>query len=401
MNHLPVNVGAISKKGIVLEAARLGKLFAQGAAKRDHERRLPHAEIDEIRKSGILAARLPAPFGVGISLFELTQIVIEIARGDSNIAQAILPHFAFVEKLILFGNAQDQARLFPLIASGALITNAIAERSGKVVGELNTRLIRDGDGFRLQGRKDYATGSLFAQLLYITGVRDDGSTLQVVIPVDREGLLIKDDWEGFGQKLTSSGSVLLDNVRVEPHEVVHGSENAKKRNYFGAASQLQHASLDTGMALAALDDAIAFGREKARPVPEAGVEKASHDPYVIHSIGELAAKTRASQAITERAARILDETAADYVAGRATDDQLAETSIIVAEAKAIAVETCLAAGEMLFRVGGASATLRHLSLDRHWRNARTHTLHDPVSYKYRAIGDYLLNGVKPPINAKY
>lgn len=400
MNHLPVNVGSASQD-LVREATRLARLFAAGAAKRDYERKLPHAEIDEIRRSGILAARLPAPYGAGASILELTQVVIEIARGDSNIAQSILPHLAFVEKLILFGNATDQARLFPLIASGALITNAIAERGGKVVGELRTRLVDDGDGFRLQGRKDYATGSLFAQLLYITGVRDDGSTLQVVVPADREGLVIEDDWNGFGQRLTSSGTVLLENVRVEKHEVVHGSENAGKRNYFGAASQLQHASLDTGMALAALDDAIAYGREKARPVPEAGVERASHDPYVIHSIGELAARTRASLAITERAARILDETAAAYVAGRATDDQLAETSIIIAEAKAVAVETCLKAGEMLFRVGGASATLRHLSLDRHWRNARTHTLHDPVSYKYKAIGNYLLNGVKPPINAKY
>jgi alkylation response protein AidB-like acyl-CoA dehydrogenase len=382
-------------------ASDLGSRFAATAAQRDLDRILPHAEIDLIRQSGLLAARLPAPYGIDLSLLDGTRILIELSRGDPNIAQAIGPHLAFVEKLILFGNDADQQRYFSLIAGGALITNAIAERGGKVVGEIRTRLHADGDGYRLNGRKDYTTGGLFAQYLYITGIRDDGTSLQVVVPANRDGITVVDDWDGFGQRLTASGSVLLDNVRVEADEALSGSQNVKKRNYFGASSQLHHAALDSGIALAALDDAIAYTREKARPVPEAGVEKASHDPYVLSAVGEIATIARAAVALTERAAAQLDATAAAHAAGKATDDLLAETSIAVAEAKAVANQACLSTTTMLFQVGGASASLRSLNLDRHWRNARTHTLHDPVAYKFRAIGDYLLNGNKPPINAKY
>lgn len=385
---------------LVVTAARLGRKFAEGAAARDAHRMLPYGEIDALRESGLLAARLPAPYGSDASLFDMTRAIIELSRGDPNIAQAIGPHLSFVEKLILFGDARDQQRYYPRIADGALVTNAIAERGGKVVGEIRSTLRRDGDGYRLNGRKDYTTGGLFAQLLYITALLDDGKSVQVVLPPDRNGLTIVDDWDGFGQRVTASGSVLLDNVAVSEDEFLSGSQN-KSRSYFGASSQLHHAAIDAGIALAALDDAISYARERARPVPEANVAQASLDPYVIHSVGELSTIARAAVAIVERAARQLDETADAYHRGAATDDLLAETSIAVAEAKAVANDASLRASEMLFRVGGASASLRSLGLDRHWRNARTHTLHDPVAYKYKAIGDFLLNGSKPPINAKY
>ncbi len=68
----------------------------------------------------------------------------------------------------------------------------------------------------------------------------------------------------------------------------------------------------------------------------------------------------------------------------------------MAKARAWTTEVALEAGNLLFELGGSRASLREHNLDRHWRNARTHTLHDPVRWKYPVIGNYLLNGVLPP-----
>jgi len=62
-------------------------------------------------------------------------------------------------------------------------------------------------------------------------------------------------------------------------------------------------------------------------------------------------------------------------------------------------ESAIAASSRLFELAGTRATLDKHNLDRHWRNARTHTLHDPVRWKYHAVGNYYLNNIKPPRHA--
>jgi len=182
-----------------------------------------------------------------------------------------------------------------------------------------------------------------------------------------------------------------------------------RRTYEGAFAQVLHAAIDAGIALAALDDAVIFCRDHARPVPEAGVSRASEDPYALHAVGEMATLAHGAVAMVERAARILDDAISaffTYGIATSTPEQawverlLAQASVAVAEAKITSSDAALRVSEMLFRVGGASATTSQRNLDRHWRNARTHTTHDPVAYKARAIGDFYLNGRFPPVTTK-
>jgi alkylation response protein AidB-like acyl-CoA dehydrogenase len=162
-------------------------------------------------------------------------------------------------------------------------------------------------------------------------------------------------------------------------------------NIQGAVSQLMQAAIDAGIAEAAIDDTIAFVREKSRPWIDAGVERASDDPFVIADIGRLKLELHAAQALLRKAAHVLDLTRQApldaAIAGHA--------AIAVAEAKALTTEIALQASEKLFELSGSRATLAEFNLDRHWRNARVHTLHDPVRWKYHAIGAYHLNGSLP------
>jgi alkylation response protein AidB-like acyl-CoA dehydrogenase len=286
---------------------------------------------------------------------------------------------------------------------GAIIANAFAERGNKVVGEIKTTLVRDGAAYRLNGTKFFSTGSIFADYLYAPAVLEDGVQAITIFPRDREGVSVIDDWDGMGQRTTASGTTLLQNVLIESGEFIPLPRLKERRTYIGAAAQLSHAAIDVGIAKAALADAIAYS-PKARPVPESKVQKAAEDPYVLHSVGEMTVILHTAEAMLRRGAEFLDRAAGAQLSGThdgpALDRLLAESSIAVAEAKASANGACLQICEMMYRVGGASMTLRSHNYDRHWRNARTHTTHDPVAYKYRAIGDFQLNGRFPAISTK-
>lgn len=391
--------------GILAAAEALASELAAGAARRDAKRILPIEEMARVRAAGIQAARVPAAFGgPDMNYRDLAQAVLWLGQGDPNVAQAIQPHFVVLDVIRLLGSDEQKRRYFSAVLGGHIINNAFAERGGKVVGEINTTARADGDGFRLNGTKFYSTGSLISDQLFVLANTDDGGRLIAIVPVGREGMRILDDWDAMGQRTTASGTVELDNVAVAANEAFHAASLWTERNLVGAGAQIYHAAIDAGIARAALADAVAYAREKARPVPESGVERAADDPYVISAVGEMRVLTTAAEAVVLRAGEALDRAEAAWEASVARDrlePLFAEASVAVAEAKIASNQASLRVSELLFTVGGASMTLSNHGFDRHWRNARTHTTHDPVAYKYKVVGDYLLNDRAPPIGTKF
>ena len=396
----------ISAEALVAAARDLVPKLAAGAAERDRNRALPRDEVELVRRSRVLAARVPRRFGGPDASFEaFAEITMSLAEGDCNIAQSVGPSCVMLELFRLDSTESQKRTYYGKMLDGVIYTNAIAERGGKFVGDLKTTIARDGNGYRIDGTKFYCTGSLVCDEIIASGLMPDGSLGYALFPVDRAGVAIEDDWDGMGQRTTSSGTVRLDNVALAPDDVIPVPEAYTRRIYVGAGFQLFQAAIDAGIARAALADAVDYARTRARPVPEAGVERQADDPYVISAIGEMAALSHGGDAMVRRAAGVVDRAAeaqlTGSLTGEALDLQLAEASIAVCEAKIATTHAALRVSEMLFQVAGASASLRRHDLDRHWRNARTHTLHDPVSYKYRAVGDFFLNGRPPPISTKY
>jgi SfnB family sulfur acquisition oxidoreductase len=401
---------AFSGATLVANARELAGELAKGAIQRDLDRVLPWDEARKLRVLGLQTARVPKRYGGPEACFvDFAQMMMHLGQGDPNLAQMLQPHFVLMEWLTLDASEAQRRRYFTDVLNGAIISNAIAERGAKTPGDFHTALSKDGDAYRLNGTKFYSTGSLIADQLYIIGRLADGTHAIAIVPVDRPGLEIIDDWDGMGQRTTGSGTVKLVDVKVAEEEIIKMPDWGKKRSYLGAASQIAHAAIDAGIALAALVDGVEYGRTKARPVADAGVERATDDPYVQQAVGEMSVIARSAEAMVLRAGAVLDQTMALHQAALASPDKIeaaaleqayGRSSIAVAEAKAAANDASLRVSEMMFRVAGASATLRKYGLDRHWRNARTHTTHDPVAYKYRAIGQFMLNDTLPPISTK-
>ncbi|MGW0158123.1 SfnB family sulfur acquisition oxidoreductase [Mycobacterium sp. NPDC003323] len=381
-------------------AAELSAAFAEDAAIRDAERALPHAYVQRLKDSGLLALSVPAEYGgIAAPATVLAEVFRLLAHGDPSLAQIPHSHYAFVEALRLQGTAAQKSFFYEKIRSGALLANAQSERGPHPIDVDATTLSRDGENYVLQGRKYYSTGALFADWIVVraslpgaAGQTPTSSTPKALafIPADTDGLRVVDDWDGMGQRTTASGTVILDTVRVPTAQVVPFTPIFSRPSTFGARAQLLHTAIDVGIATAALTEGVRQAG-KARPHFEAGVDVAADDPTVAHIAGELTVTVRGAQALLAEAARAVDAAAQDL-----TEDSAAAASIAVATAKVAATRASLEASSTLFELGGTRSAGGAANLARYWRDARTHTLHDATRWKLQHIGRYTLSGTKPP-----
>ncbi len=376
-----------------LQAAReLAKVAREHAARRDQQRKLPWAEIELFTRSGLGSISVPKAYGgADVSFETVAEVFRLISAADPALGQIPQNQFGMLQLLRLTASEKQQALIFRSVLDGWRIGNAGPERGTKDTLTLKARITRAGDNYRISGEKFYSTGALFAHWVAVKALDDEGRQRLAFVRRGSPGLRIVDDWSGFGQRTTASGTVLLDQVPVDAELVIDNWRQRDIPNIQGAASQLIQAAIDAGIAGAAIDDAITFVREKSRPWIEANVDRASDDPYVIADIGRLKLELHAAEALLRKAARVLDEVNAAPIDAASA----ARASIAVAEAKVLTTEIALQASEKLFELAGSRATLAEFNLDRHWRNARVHTLHDPVRWKYHAVGAYHLNGTLP------
>lgn len=393
-------------------ARQLAVDFASGAAARDRERELPHAEVARLAASGLLAVTVPAAYGgADLPPSAVAEVVRILAGADPNIAQIPHSHFVYLNLLRLAGSAAQQHHYFGQVLAGAQIANAQSERGGATVAEISTTLRPVGDRFRVDGTKYYCTGSLFADLLAVLTRLDDprhetglpAGEYIAYLPADTPGVRIVDDWNGIGQRTTGSGTVSFDEVIVARDQVIARSAAVHAPTGYGAFAQLLHAAIDTGIARGALTAATEFVRTKSRPWFEAGVARAVDDPLVIQRFGELAVAVTAAEstlvtagAAVDAATRVGPQELTDTVPDGA--DQAAGASLAVAAAKVLSDRAATEVASALFEVSGTRSAAADTNLDHFWRNARTHTLHDPVRWKYQHIGRAVLHDTPPPLH---
>jgi alkylation response protein AidB-like acyl-CoA dehydrogenase len=182
--------------------------------------------------------------------------------------------------------------------------------------------------------------------------------------------------------------VTLDDVFVPELHAVHARHQTPKRETAAPITHIIHAAIDLGIAHAALADTIHFVRTLSHPARGSGVAHATQDPLTLRDIGELTVQLHAAELLVERAGQIIDRARAS-----GTDADAVDALVAVIESKIATTSISLAATNKLFELAGTQSTLAKHGLDRHWRNARTHRLHDGVRWKYHAVGNFVLNGL--------
>ena len=406
-------VPVLNAEEALAEASRLAESFAVGAAIRDRERILPVEQLDQLAASGLLAITVPAEFGgAELPYSVLAEVIRRISRADPNIGQIPHSHFVYVNQLRLQGTPEQRSALFAEVLAGAKLGNAQSEVGTKHIRDYRTTLTRDtggrsggpaggrdggqDGGWLLNGTKFYCTGALFADWIpVLSHLGPDGPMHVAWVRRDAEGVEVIDDWDAMGQRTTASGTVRFSDVRVGDAWITNYADTFSCPTVYGSCAQLLHAAIDVGIARAALEEAAGFVTAKSRPYPDAvaiyAVERADQDPLVVQALGEMELAVRSAEALLVEAGRAVDKAATDL-----SDATSAAATLAVAAARAGSTRASLEVSTRLFEVAGTRAALSRESLDRHWRNARTHTLHDPAAWKVQHLGRYAVDGTLPP-----
>lgn len=379
-----------------------------GAKDRDLEDVNPFDQVVALKRAGFGTLRLPAELGgSGLTVPQLFSAVIDVARADPVVAHIFRTHFWFVEERLRTLDQPGSRAWLEKVAEGKIFGNAFSEKGSNAVGSLvfNTRLTpaRDG-GFTLTGEKFYSTGTLFSDYLTVTATTDHDSVAIVIVPANRAGVEIVDDWDGFGQRRTGTGTTRFQTVTVLPEEVLsdtpYGAEPVPSVQY--TLLQLYIHAVVAGILENIVDDGIALLRSRERSFSHASAASPTDDPLLQRQLGELASSAYiARAAVLDAAAAIgaaIDSTGPDGVPDA---ELVVEAQLQAAKVKVHLDDIAPRAATKLLELGGASAASRRRNLDRHWRNIRTITLHNPVGYKARVVGQNLLHGTAIPANAYF
>ncbi|MEB0150378.1 acyl-CoA dehydrogenase family protein [Pseudomonas sp. CCC2.2] len=398
-SHQPLNPLSLGTDYEQL-AARFRPIFAriaEGAVERERNRVLPFEQIKWLKEAGFGAVRIPVEHGgAGASLPQLVQLLIELAEADSNLPQALRGHLAFVEDRLNAHATSAQDVWFKRFVAGELVGNAWTEVGGVRIGQVITRVSRQGEQWVVNGTKYYSTGSLFADWIDLYAQRDDnGADVIAAVRVQQPGVRQSDDWDGFGQRTTGSGTSVFENAVVEEENIIDFSTRFK---YQTAFYQLTLLAVLVGSGRAAVRDIAEEVRTRTRIFSTGNASSASADAQVQQVVGKASAQVYAAEAAAIRAAHASQRA---YVTRYGKDEQAERDANIAAElesaqAQVAIAELMLRATSDLFNALGASATSTTKQLDRHWRNARTTASHNPLIYKERIIGDWEINGTEPP-----
>ncbi|WP_242882127.1 acyl-CoA dehydrogenase family protein [Actinomadura litoris] len=377
-----------------LVAARaVAERLREDAVARDRANRPPRAEIDLLRGSGLLAL---APDD-----HRTTHAVTRtVAAGDASIGHLLGYHYLHLWRAALYDNADLARSLWREAATGTHFVAAVSNPRDTLTAAAS------GDALSISGRGAFATGCAVADRLLISAVRDDrASRLVAVVRGGADGVSHPPDWDNLGQRLTASGSIVLHDVRVGHGDVLGtfptGEDESSPRwlrlSLVPLAFQAVLTQVLVGIAEGALDEAARYTRERSRPWPAGGLDRAVDDPHILAGFGELAATLRAARLLADDATRAFAE--ADARGLDLTAAERGRAALTVSAAKVVSTRLATEATSRIFEFTGARATTRSTGLDRFWRDARTLTVHDPVAYKSRELGAFLLTGALPPITA--
>lgn len=384
-------------------AERFRPVFARirsSAIERDLVRELPHEQIGWLKESGFTTLRLSADDGgFAATLPELFNLLIELSAADSNVTNALRSHFGFTEDVLNSSVVAWRSEWLRRIAARELIGSGFSEVGEAKVGSFSTKLTRNGDHWLLNGAKYYTTGSLFADWINLGGNDENGEPIGALVPRQAQGVDVVDDWDGFGQSLTASGTALFSDVVIMAELVTPQGGRFK---YSAAFFQLVHLATLAGIGRAAATDVARLVSERKRIYSHGNASSVSEDPQILQVVGRVRGAAYSAGTIVLKAAEALQRA---YELRSHVDPTISERANAIAEIEVnqsvhAVTSLILEATTLLFDALGASATKRGLGLDRYWRNARTISSHNPRIYRDRIVGDFAVNGTPPPAQYK-
>jgi len=381
--------------------SRFGPTFefvAEANVERERAREFPHDQVRWLKDAGFGALRIPKEDGgFGASLRQTFALLADLGTADPNVAHIFRNHLAFVEDRLNAPRSATNDTWIKRFLSGAFVGGGWTEANNVTLANIVSTVTRRDDHWVVTGAKYYATGSLYADWLDVLGRDDDGDLRTALVRADDPGVELVDDWQGFGQRTTASGSARYDQVRADDGDVFPAAD---RFGYQAQFYQLAMLSVLAGITRAALRDGTALLKARGRNYPQGLAAVPSDDAQLLQVIGQVSADGFAADAALDRSSRTLDDIVAARVDGRAAliEQLVIDAEVAVSQAQLVIIAAALRATTEIFDALRASGVSESHALDRHWRNARTLASHNPRVYKARILGDWLVNAKTPVAN---
>jgi alkylation response protein AidB-like acyl-CoA dehydrogenase len=376
--------------------------IAAGAAARELADESPFEQVAAVARAGLGALSLPvAEGGAGASIPELLAFVVDLAEADPVVAHVLRTHYSQVLGFLRLPDPDVRRRWLDEVRAGKVFGNAISETGAVSAGshDFTTRLDERDGRWVLNGVKYYSTGTLYSDWIAVAARVEGDRLATVLVPTDREGVTVVDDWDGMGQRRTGTGTTSFADVVVTRDEVLVVRDRVAPRPAGDVPFlQLYLHAVVAGILRSVVTDAAALVRGRSRTFDHAPAPRAVDDPILQETVGRLAATAWTAESMVSTAARAVEAAEAAVRAGQPTEAVGRSASIAICAVKVHLDRVATDAATTLFDVGGASASGRARNLDRHWRNIRTITLHNPASYKAAALGRLAISGDPLPVN---
>src|ERR1700712_1614335 len=392
-----MTTSALSDAALYARFAEVFKNIGEGALAREQNRELARDAVTQLKASGFTALRVPREYGgSGVSLPQYFRLMTRLGEADSNLPQIIRAHSGFIEQRLESDDVAAREQWFGRIAKGETIGAATSERTGSTHNSVTVTADKDPAYVLLNGEKYYSTGTLYSEWINVAA-HNMQNDLHVLVRSDAPGVARNDDWDGFGQRLTASGTTRFENVRVPAKQIVsrYKASEPRRNSLLTAFYQAVHLATLAGISRAVLRDGVAFVQGRTRTFGVAGQSSPRDNPLVHRVVGRLGSLAYSAEALVEAVAAALERVHQARIAGTATTADYIAVDIQAYQAQQIVLEQGLEAATLLFEVGGASATSKTRGLARHWRNARVIASHNPAIQREAAVGNYHLNGTAP------
>ncbi|KAI9659545.1 MAG: hypothetical protein M1821_001804 [Bathelium mastoideum] len=392
----------------IARASQVAHVLSEDVTIRDREQKIPEAEVSLLKSSGLTKVMGPTKYGGGGQSWDVAYKVIrEVAKGDGSLGMLLGYHLLWSWTAHIVGTDEQRDRLQEqIVKNNYFIGGAVNPRDSDVK-------ITSEDGYIVfDGFKNFNTGGVISDLTVLEGVLEgsDGAHIFAFAPTRQAGIQFAHNWNNMGLRLTESGSVKIDHVAVPWEDALGWDAKVKKplaevldipwASLLLPTIQLVFSNFYIGIAVGALNFSVKYTAQNTRPWPYGGDNKdsASDEFYILERYGNFFAHLRAAEALADKAGSVIADIYNTKSEKRdLTPRERGEAAEWVASVKVVATDTALRVTAGVFEVTGARATSTKVGLDRFWRDVRTHTLHDPVSYKNRELGRFaLLDEVPEP-----
>ncbi|KAF7881243.1 hypothetical protein EAF00_011916 [Botryotinia globosa] len=386
-------------------ASEISQIFSKDAAKRDIDNKSPRDEVSLLKSSGLLKVLGPKTYGGGGQSWDVGYKVIrEVAKGDGSLGMLLGYHLLWSTTANVVGTDEQKDRL----------QKEIIENNYFMGGAVNPRdsdlsIKSDGDHIVFNGQKHFNTGGVVSDITILEGVLEGtGKHIFAAVPTRQPGIQFAHNWNNIGLRLTESGSVKIENVRVPWEDALGWNARTKEplpqiltvpfATLLLPTIQLVFANFYIGISLGAIESAAKYTTTYTRAWPFGGDNKgsATEEWYILERYGTFHAHLSAVVALADSVGKKLTDLYAKHQGERSVSArERGELAEAVAAVKVVATDVGLNVTSGVFEMTGARATSKNVGLDRFWRDIRTHSLHDPVAYKKRELGRWALLGEIP------